>query len=156
MIISPHKENHLLLIPGSLNGENFAKLKSWPGYYKWEGRNLVIRCTGENLQKVLNEWPDAEWIGGCDEIRSNYLKSLGLSKEIAEAKRNMAVLPDDSGYKYKREPMEHQRKAFLLSRDRKAFGLFMEQGTGKTKVTIDTACYLYQKGEIDKIGRAHV
>lgn len=37
----------------------------------------------------------------------------------------------------------------MISRDQQEFGLFMEQGTGKTKVIIDTAAYLYGKGEID-------
>lgn len=68
---------------------------------------------------------------------------------VSQAKESGEDLGDDKDYKYKRIPMAHQRKAFLLSRDRKAFGLFMEQGTGKTKVVIDNACYLYRKGLID-------
>ena len=149
MIVSPHRENHLLVIPGQLSGGNFAKLSSFPGHTKWQDRNLVVRITGQNLQHILNNWPTAEWIGGCDEVRSDYLQQLGLAKDVAEQKANTAIIPDDSGYTYKRAPMDHQRKAFGLSRDKRAFGLFMEQGTGKTKVVIDTACYLYQKKEID-------
>ena len=45
--------------------------------------------------------------------------------------------------------MEHQRRAFLISRDAKAFAYLMEQGTGKTKVVIDNACYLFKEGKID-------
>jgi SNF2 family DNA or RNA helicase len=52
-------------------------------------------------------------------------------------------------YVYKTTPFKHQEQAFLLSRDRDSFALFMEQGTGKTKVAIDTACWLFGKGEID-------
>jgi SNF2 family DNA or RNA helicase len=58
---------------------------------------------------------------------------------------------NDKGYSYKRKPMDHQRRAFALSRDRKTFGLFMEQGTGKTKVSLDTAQWLYGKGEIEAL-----
>lgn len=47
--------------------------------------------------------------------------------------------------------MDHQQKAFVMTRDMEAFGLFMEQGTGKTKVTIDTACYLWQRGKIEAL-----
>ena len=40
-------------------------------------------------------------------------------------------------------------KAFDLSKKRKGFALLMEQGTGKTKVIIDTAAYLYENKAID-------
>jgi SNF2 family DNA or RNA helicase len=52
---------------------------------------------------------------------------------------------------FKRKPFEKQLEAITLSCDRPNFALFMEQGTGKTKVTIDTANYLYAKGEIDTL-----
>lgn len=52
-------------------------------------------------------------------------------------------------YTYKTQPYEHQRVVFELSRDRETYALFMEMGTGKTKVIIDTAAWLYQQ---DKIG----
>lgn len=49
------------------------------------------------------------------------------------------------------EPYLHQREAFQLSKDAPEFALFMEQRTGKTKVTIDTAAYLYHKQEINAL-----
>lgn len=149
MIISPHRENHLLAIPTTLSGGNFGKLKTLPGFFKWQGRNVVFRITGENIRHILNNWPDAEWIGGCEAIRKDYLLKQDRGNEVVRAKSDPAVLPDTSTYDFKREPMDHQRRAFAISRDCEAFGLFMEQGTGKTKVTIDTACYLYQEGKID-------
>ncbi len=62
-----------------------------------------------------------------------------------------AILPDDSGHTYKRQPMDHQRRAFLVSRDMKAFAYLMEQGTGKTKVVIDNACWLYNQKKIEAL-----
>jgi SNF2 family DNA or RNA helicase len=50
---------------------------------------------------------------------------------------------------FKTVPMEHQKKALELSKDREAFALLMEQGTGKSKVIIDTAAWLYSKGLIN-------
>ena len=38
-----------------------------------------------------------------------------------------------------------------MARDKKSFALLMEQGTGKTKVIIDNASYLYSKGEITSL-----
>lgn len=151
MIIAPHKEGHLLAIPGSLSGGNFAKASAFPGYSKWQDRNLIFRIVGANILYVLNNWPDADWIGGADEVRKNYLLDQERGEEVVRLKSDPAIMPDDSDYKYKRQPMAHQRKGFALSRDRKAFALLMEQGTGKTKVIIDNACYLYGKGEIDAL-----
>ena len=47
------------------------------------------------------------------------------------------------------KPFSHQAEAFNLSKDSSEFGLFMEQGTGKTKVVLDTAQHLFLKQEID-------
>ena len=60
-------------------------------------------------------------------------------------------MPSNDDYDFKTKPFEHQRKAFYMSRDKKAFALLMEQGTGKTKVIIDNAAYLYAKGEITSL-----
>ncbi len=50
---------------------------------------------------------------------------------------------------FKTKPFAHQKEAFELSRLKKNFALLMEQGTGKTKVIIDTAAYLWDQGKID-------
>ena len=50
-------------------------------------------------------------------------------------------------YEFKTKPYDHQLKVWDLSKDRQTFALFMEMGTGKTKVIIDTFAYLYEKGE---------
>lgn len=52
-------------------------------------------------------------------------------------------------FPYKTQPFEHQREALRLSAHRAYFALFMEQGTGKTKIIIDTVAWLYLKERID-------
>jgi SNF2 family DNA or RNA helicase len=52
---------------------------------------------------------------------------------------------------FKTTPFAHQLKAYELSKDRESFALLMEQGTGKSKVIIDTAAYLYGKGRIEAL-----
>ena len=44
---------------------------------------------------------------------------------------------------FKTQPMEHQVEAFNLVKDQDYFALFMDMGTGKTKVTIDDMSFLY-------------
>ena len=52
-------------------------------------------------------------------------------------------------YCYKTKPFKHQAEIFDLSREREYYALLMEQGTGKTKVIIDTCAWLYSQGKID-------
>lgn len=54
-------------------------------------------------------------------------------------------------FEYKTKPFEHQVRAFNFARDKEAFALFMEMGTGKTKTTIDLACDMYRAGEINAV-----
>jgi len=52
-------------------------------------------------------------------------------------------------YKYKLPPFNHQQQALDYGWDRTEFGLFMEMGTGKSKVLIDNMGMLYQTNQID-------
>lgn len=54
-------------------------------------------------------------------------------------------------YEFKSDPFKHQREIFEMSRDLASYGILWEQGCGKTKPAIDTAAYLYEKGEIDAV-----
>ena len=54
-------------------------------------------------------------------------------------------------YKFKSKPYKHQFDAWLRSKDEENFALFMEMGTGKSKVTIDNFAYLYDQGKIDSV-----
>jgi len=51
--------------------------------------------------------------------------------------------------KYKLKPFDHQIDALEFGWDRAEFGLFMEMGTGKSKVLIDNMGMLYLDGQID-------
>lgn len=51
--------------------------------------------------------------------------------------------------KFKTKPYQHQLDVYDCSKDRDFWALFMEMGTGKSKVVIDQMAYLYEKGEID-------
>ncbi len=54
-----------------------------------------------------------------------------------------------TSYPYKTKPFIHQHTDFLRSRDMETFALFHEQGTGKTKIVIDTVAWLCRRGLID-------
>jgi SNF2 family DNA or RNA helicase len=52
-------------------------------------------------------------------------------------------------YKFKTKPYEHQRVALNRSIESNAYGFFMEMGTGKSKVLIDSVAYLGNTLQID-------
>ena len=54
-------------------------------------------------------------------------------------------------YKFKTEPFDHQRKALEDSWSAEFYALFMEMGTGKSKVAIDTMGMLYEAKELGAV-----
>ena len=52
-------------------------------------------------------------------------------------------------YKFKTKPFDHQMKALRDSWHKEYYALFMEMGTGKSKVAIDTMGALYTEGKIN-------
>lgn len=111
-------------------------------------RDLIFRPAANAIQFINENFDDVHWEESAKPFLDEYIR---VAKQAELNKNNKTGNIDFSmdGHLYKRPPMDHQRKAFMISRDQQEFGLFMEQGTGKTKVIIDTAAYLYGKGEID-------
>ena len=147
MIISHYSGNYCIIKDGCKNG-GFAKLTNLPGYKRWQGRDLIFRPAANAIQFINENFGDVHWEESAKPFLDEYIR---VAKQAELNKNNKTGNIDFSmdGHLYKRPPMDHQRKAFMISRDQQEFGLFMEQGTGKTKVIIDTAAYLYGKGEID-------
>lgn len=54
-------------------------------------------------------------------------------------------------YEFKTVPFKHQLEEWERSREEVARAIFWEQGTGKSKLTIDTACWLWMRGLIDGV-----
>ncbi len=54
-------------------------------------------------------------------------------------------------YIYKTKPFEHQRQALMKGAESNNFAYFMEMGTGKTKVAIDNASYLFTQNKVKNV-----
>ena len=52
-------------------------------------------------------------------------------------------------YRFKTKPFQHQLNALKESWNKEVWALFMEMGTGKTKVCIDNIAILFDKGKIN-------
>ena len=53
------------------------------------------------------------------------------------------------GFEFKTQPYDHQRKALKDSWSAEYYALFMEMGTGKSKVTVDNIAILYEVGKLN-------
>ena len=126
-----------------LTSEATQHLRNLPGFSKWVGRKMMFAPTGANIKHIQKHWPDAQWDEESKTILEDYILSL-----IAAEDREKFSVPENDDYMFETKPFEHQRKAFYMSREKYNFALLMEQGTGKTKIIIDNAAYLYANNKI--------
>ena len=54
-------------------------------------------------------------------------------------------------YRFKTRPYDHQLHALGASHNKENYALFMEMGTGKSKVLVDNIAMLYDKGKINML-----
>lgn len=109
------------------------------------------------------KWSAAKKCWTAPAVRANaqYIKdNLGLATVTDAAKdairrgiegAQAPVIPFPKGYKFKTEPMDHQRRALDKSWGPKNFAFFMDMGTGKTKVAIDLLSARAKLGEIQRV-----
>lgn len=124
-----------------------------PDYRSWSQREgaWLVKPTPKNTDYLRGQFPNADWSPDALTLVARWAELSGARAEalLADKARLKAQTDVDvSMFGMKTKPFAHQAKAFLLSKDLHAFALFMEQGTGKTKVVIDTAAYLYRNGHI--------
>ena len=127
-----------------LDSSNTQLLSGLPGFHRWINRDMLFSPTGANINYIAKHWPDAQWSSEARVFLNSYIDTL----EEATKNRTFETPPIDD-FAFETKPFEHQRKAFYMSRDKEKFALLMEQGTGKTKIIIDNAAYLYGRGKIN-------
>lgn len=132
-------------------------LRQTPGfneghYKKYHG--YIMNITESALDYCLNSFPESQWSEPLKAVYS-HLKQVTINQQ--ETKAVGKTLTEDrleelrQLHQFKTTPFNHQLKAFELSKDRAYFGLFMDMGTGKTKVGIDTMAYLWGINKIDAV-----
>lgn len=154
-IVDVAKKNLILRTPYS--PKNVQKCQGIPDDRTWVSKQKAWRVgpTRANVRYLLEAFPMAEWTDGAAKVRDKLMRFEEESAAALKFKESvLAVDIDVEGivdYQFGTRPFKHQSKAFLLSRNAENYGLFMEQGTGKTKVVIDTACFLFKRGELDGV-----
>jgi hypothetical protein len=120
----------------SLTDPNIRVVKQAPERGSWKGSTWYVEPTYAVIDYFRGK---ARWSARAKEV-------LTAADELR--RKSVVPAPPRDAFQYKRPPLAHQSAIFERSRDREFFGFFMEQGTGKTKIGLDEAAWLFCKGEI--------
>jgi SNF2 family DNA or RNA helicase len=112
------------------------------GVEQWFPYSTIIKPMGEN--QIL--------------VQENFLKKNKLPYEKVLLKDLMDKVPplnkyliqSGNGY-FPEKLLEHQKRAFEFAKCLKSVALFMEMGTGKSKLYIDLADYHFENGSIKEV-----
>ena len=129
------------IVDAPFSAKMLTLARGLPAQYKWEGRTLIARTCRANIDYLKERFTDAELVDVDGSLASIFAVS-----SIRKFKPG-----DVDDYAYGTEPFDYQNEAFAVSRARRVFALFLEMGLGKTKILIDTACYLFREGLIDGV-----
>lgn len=122
-------------------------IRSMPSRRRFKDSHLFFELTAANLEHLKDGLPEGTtWSEDLQILLGNI---EFLRKAERDANKTLTSQIPETDFRFKRPPFEHQLRAFHLSKDRRAYGYFMEMGTGKSKVLIDCICWLYEHGHID-------
>lgn len=143
-LISTKGRNLTVTVVGSAT--NIELCRQFPDQRKWdpEASTWVVKPTRRNVEHLRKSFPDVAWTQEASDLVT---KTEAPFVERREDLDDLVKRSTD-GFAFKTVPYHHQLEAFALSKDARAFALFMEQGTGKTKSTLDNAAYLHSIDEI--------
>lgn len=124
-------EGSSAIIPTRASPAVLAALPQVEGRRSWlKGGGLKIEDTPHNRAIFERIMPGVVWEG---------LEVAASEFDVSETQ---------TAFKFKRQPDPHQEEALKRMHGKNVFGLFLEQGTGKTKVAIDRANQLFAAGQI--------
>lgn len=151
ILVSRSNTGYYLILKTKLNKKVMDIFTKFSGFTKFKERDFWVRITPQNIEYLLDNFGEYELIFDEEsrQIYDDHILAIEGKRELMKKKEITYVEAD--GYQFKREPMQHQLNGFMISKDMAEFALLYEQGLGKTKVIIDNAAYLYEKGEIDML-----
>lgn len=144
------EKNHLEAIDCRFYGENFQKLIACPDKKTFKNGRFIFLNSFSNIEHILQMFPEADWMSDAADFKYEYLAKKKTEAEMLDDKEKEFIVKDYPDV-FKTKPFDHQFKAFEISKDAASYGLFFEQGCGKTKVTIDNTVYLFLKQKIEAL-----
>lgn len=133
-------------IEGRIHPHIFNALAGMPGKKKYIRGIPYFDMGRANIEYLDSVLEDIEWKGPASKLISQFRQLRQMEKKARELRNTEQETID---LPYKHPPYQHQNQALALARGREAFGYFMEQGTGKTKVLLDDAADLYLNGGVN-------
>ncbi len=128
---------HKLVVKINLMSPEASLVREAPATGTWKGAEWHVEPTAQIL----------DYFRGKGDWSSEALGFLETLDNLQQYKTEAAQFD----FQYKTTPFDHQHTIFHNTRNEKVFALFMEQGTGKSKVIIDTASWLFAQGLIDAV-----
>ncbi len=149
----------LLRIRLPYSPSNTEAMRRLPDYRMWDAKQIAwfAKPTRRNLQHLRSSFKLDQmiWSAEAEELYQTHVVQVEQQTAVfAATKRTLSNDMVEAADDYKFGPLKpwhHQKKAFVLSRDRKAFALFMEMRTGKSRVIIDTSCWNFINGKIRQV-----
>lgn len=127
-------ENGKIIAPIKLDDNATKLMIGLEGRKRWLSTGgFQFENTQSNLDLFAQVYPDIE-------IPDQNPQTI--SSEFIE------LFDEKTEYKFRTTPYQKQLEAFEKCKDMNSFALFMEQGTGKTKVALDKAGYLFTQRKI--------
>lgn len=129
----------------------FTALEGLPGRKRYVGGTPYFEPSRSNLEYIDMRLEDVQWRGPARRMIEKFREMREAEKTARETRTAAAETFEVGEFPFKTQPYDHQKKCFMLARTAlssnvPAFGLFMEQGTGKTKVMLDLAADLFING----------
>lgn len=155
-IYRPNAETYLVLKTLG-TPEDIIRCKRIPEQrsYSRKEQGWILKPTQANIAYLRKNFPQLIWDGTAEHIADamtqRNIAPNGEVKAKAEAHRSELLQRLDDpidDYKFFTAGYQHQLQCFKMSRHEKTFALFMEQGTGKAWVVVNTAAYQFMQGNI--------
>lgn len=126
-------------------------LQGLPGRKRYVRGVPYIELSRANIEYLEMSLQNVTWRGPARRMLEQYQQMRELEKASRAGRAESAQSFSLEDFPYKTKPYDHQSKCFGLARAAMnsavpAYGLLMEQGTGKSKVILDVAADLYLNG----------
>lgn len=122
---------------------------------RWLKARKVWSCRPSlaNMDYIARTFTDATWDDGALREYARAKQEEQQRARVAKREIDLSVIEHEikAGAFVAPPPWEHQRKALLLGRDLPYFAYIMDQGTGKTRVTLDDAAHNWRMKRIDAV-----
>jgi len=102
----------------------------------------------ENYEQIFKNYTSE--VECSPKVLSWHNDTINIQRQIQHAQKFKTTnLPID--YTFKTKPFSHQIQCFNFFKELNIGGLFLEMGTGKTKIIIDILSYLKLAGKVSKV-----